>query len=538
VFPRAAEVSRISEIKLPSGDHTVILRDLPARLLADSVRIEGEATGELEIGSVDTKRLLLPEDASATAERRRIEQEIERLGDEQSALSDRIAAAEAQKTLIRNLAKLPEQPGPRDQAQGARSPADWAEISSLIARQMTEAQREIREANVAMRKVQQQINDLQRELAGIPPRRIQRTEVRVNVSAASDLDATLTITYQVADASWVPIYEARLSTGDDDTKPALELTRRARVSQRTGEEWKDVRLTLSTTQPRQGTSAPGVESLRVEFRPKLVPRKLQRKFSDELSEAMPSATVIEKESDSAVGGLAAAKPKRQRIKRREAQISEAPFQANYAIPGRHTIPTDGAVRRIEVDRIGFAPKLIVRAVPRKRTAAYLYTELKIPEGQRLLPGAASLFRDGVFVGRGALPTLTSGETHEMGFGQDDTVRVEHVTLTQKTGESGIISTNKTDTRQFRTTITNGHKRAITVRVLDQLPVSGDEDIKAIMASGTTAPTIRDLDDKLGVLAWDFSLAPQAQKVINFGYRLAWPEGKEIRLREVRKKKRR
>ncbi len=537
VYTSAAEVSRVAEIKVPAGQHAVVLGDLPARLRADSIRVEGEATGELEIGSVDTKSVLLAEDASATAERKRLEKEIERLSDRSSAISDNIAAAEARKTLIRNLAQLPVQPAPQGEPQGARSPSDWAAISALIGAQMVEAQKEIRTANIAMRDVQTQINDLQRKLAGIPPRRVRRTEVRINVSAATALEATLTIRYQVADAGWTPAYEARLSTGDDATQPDLRLTRRARVYQRTGEEWKNIALLLSSTRPGRGTSAPRVGSLRAEFQPAISKRKYKTSES-RAPEPMPSAPAMELELDDVAPqarGLVA-RPVRKRASRKQARVVEAAFQATYEIPGRHTIPTDGAVRNIEIDRVGFAPSIAVRAVPRKKAAAFLYADIKVADGQRLLPGAVSLFRDGVFVGRGALPTLTSGETHELGFGEDDTVRVEHVTLAQKTGESGIISTTKTDTRKFRMTIVNGHKRAVNVRVFDQLPVSGDDDIQVTMVGNVTAPTVTGVKDKPGVLAWDRELAPQASMVINFGYRISWPEGREIRFREVHKRK--
>lgn len=538
VYTRAAEVSRTTDVTLPAGEHAVVFGDLPARIMRDSIRIEGDASGDLEIGAVDTKSILLPEEASASAERKRLEQEIEKLGDRAAEISDRIATAEQRKALIRNLAQLPVQPAPQGQAQGARTPADWAALSDLIGTQLADANQEVRSARLASRDVEKQITDLQRKLAGVAPRRIRRSEVRVNVVAGAALNAKLTIRYQVADAGWSPVYEARLATGDKETKPDLKLTRRARVYQSTGETWRDVQLALSTTRPGQGTAAPRVETLRAEFQPESALRKYSSKSVTTAQQA-PEAPTMQLEMDEAAPqarGITAA-PKRKKLSRRKARVQAAAFQARYVIPGRHTITDDGTTRNIEIDRIAFAPVLTIRSVPRKRAAAFLYADVKVADGERLLPGAVALFRDGIFVGRGRLPTLTSGEEHELGFGEDDTVRVEHITIAQKTGESGIISTSKTDTRQFRMTVINGHKRTVKIRVLDQLPVSGDDDIQVVMVGNVTAPTVNGVDEKPGVLAWDFDLAPQAQRVINFGYRVTWPGGKNIRFREVRSKKR-
>ena len=126
-------------------------------------------------------------------------------------------------------------------------------------------------------------------------------------------------------------------------------------------------------------------------------------------------------------------------------------------------------------------------------------------GTPILPGQVSLFRDGTFVGNGRLPQLAPGEEHELGFGIDDSVRVRHTIAEEKRAETGIITSSKTDTRNYRITVKNLHARAIPVTVIDQIPVSQNADIK-IELLGKTAPTKRDLDDKRGVLAWEMTPA--------------------------------
>src|SRR5690349_13802574 len=83
VFPSGAELTRIGKVKLAAGDHVLLFADLPARAIPSSIRVEGKATGKLEIGSVDSRRMFVPrtDDAVAATERKRVEDAIEKLKD-------------------------------------------------------------------------------------------------------------------------------------------------------------------------------------------------------------------------------------------------------------------------------------------------------------------------------------------------------------------------------------------------------------------------------------------------------------------------
>ena len=84
VFPSGAEITRVGKVKLEGGDHVILFTDLPARAIHSSIRVEGKATGALEIGSVDSRRVFVPrtDDAIAATERKRVEDAIEKLKDD------------------------------------------------------------------------------------------------------------------------------------------------------------------------------------------------------------------------------------------------------------------------------------------------------------------------------------------------------------------------------------------------------------------------------------------------------------------------
>lgn len=527
VFPQGAEVTRIARVKLEAGSHVIIVRDLPSGLLADSIRVQGEATGALELGAVDSRVFYLSELQNTEfnqSERKRIEDELIKLYDKQAALNDEIAAAEQQRQLIANLAQLPARPDP--EKGEVRSVEDWGDIFTLVGDKIGDINRRNQATRLALREVEKQIADLQNQLNRQPTQADERTEVKINVATDQALEATLRIRYQVPAANWSPLYDARLDTGDQKAEPKLTIVRRAIVSQGSGEDWTNVALTLSTTRPGSGTAAPEIGSLVVDFEPEAlaVPTaSKKRKVSDE--EADGRALM-----DSAVApGITVAEEAAAPIEAKEdyAAVIDTGFQAIYVITDRQSIKSNEGQKRVQIDVKSFTPELFVRTVPKLSDVAYLYAKLALESGLVLLPGQTSLFRDGVFVGRGALPQLAGGEEHEMGFGADDKVRVKFTTLDKTTSETGIISSSSVETQQFKTTVKNLHERAVNVTVYDQLPVSGNEDIQVTLTSGSTPATKQNVEDKRGVVTWDLKLDPEQEAEIAFGYQITWPKEKRI-----------
>jgi uncharacterized protein (TIGR02231 family) len=533
VYPLGAEVTRVGRVTIERGEHVILFTDLPAQALSSSLRVEGRASGTLEIGSVDTRRVFVPRSDSAVAatERKQIEDAIEKLKDERALLQAAVEAAQAQKALINNLANLPMQPSAPNSA--AMQP-DWAQLFTLIGQRSAEAQKTILDSQIRMRETDRQIIDLTRKLTSVAPAQEERTEVKVFVNAAAGLDADLTIRYQVPAASWTPFYDARLSTGTRDQAPKLQLIRRASIQQRTGESWDDVQLALSTARPGAGSAAPILNPMTVDYAPDMPPQAQPAEARGYAGTLMDRDVAGEENADGQMKLFARRAREQNRREDTPAQIADEvrsgieaqPFQAVYSIAGRVAVPTTGEMKRVQVDEISLDPTLTARTVPKTEQKAYLYAKLTTARGTPILPGTVSLFRDATFVGTGKLPLLAPGEEHELGFGVDDMIRVRHAVVDDKRGETGLISTSKTDVRNYRITVKNLHERPIPLRVLDQIPVAQNDAIK-IELQGRTAPTRRDVEDKRGVLAWDMTLTPDEEKAVEFGYRVTWPGAKRV-----------
>jgi uncharacterized protein (TIGR02231 family) len=525
VFPRGAEVRRVARVKVPAGSHTLVVPDLPRDAVAASIRVQGKATGGLELGSVDSRRLNVPRgDPEAGASiRRRIELEIDRLGDERSGISAEVEAAEAQKTYISNLLQLPTRP-PVPVTGGGRS-EDWESILRLVSKELEPINKSILAARVRIRDVDRRIKDARGRLAAESPARVQRTEVKIAVAAAQAVEAEISVRYQVGNAGWNPLYDARLTTGTKATAAKLTIARRAIVTQRTSETWADVLLSLSTTRPAAGTAAPELRTVTVDFPPdRPAPVAAARPAAPQSAFRTRGAAKIASEDEARRDAPAPAEFADATTQ--QAQIEASAFQAVYSILGRQSVGNNGEPKRVLIDEIDEAAVLSVRAVPRRDERAFLYAKLAVPKATPWLPGQVALFRDATFVGNGRFPQLSPGQEHEIGFGPDDRVQVKVASLEEKRGEVGIISTSRTDTRNYRLTIKSMHERPISFVIQDQAPVSGNQEIKVDITT-RPQPSRRDIEGQRGVLAWDDRLNPGEEKAIEFGYRVTWPASKSV-----------
>jgi uncharacterized protein (TIGR02231 family) len=525
VFPQGAEVLRSVKIKLEAGEHQIVLTDLPGEAIPSSIRVEGKASGKLELGSVDAKRTFINSEdpAIALSARRKLEDEIEKLRDQRALDDNAIKAAEAQRAYLDNVAKLPSQPVP----VGASAPReDWNALFAVIGTRMAEITKTVTEAQLRQRAIDRKIADLQKEAATTAPKQLVRTEVRINAVAGAPLDGTVTIRYQVNSASWSPLYDAKLATGDKATAPKLTLSRRATIAQTTSEDWDDVALTLSTTRPGLATAAPVLEMLNVDYEGP-VPQMTTAAPAAPAARGFADKPKKDERTDAAksvTGGVIAD----QTALELQSEVNIGAFQTLFAVAGKQTLKSGPEAKRVAISTEDMDASLVIRTVPRLDPTAYLYTKLTLPKtSSPLLAGQVALFRDGTFVGNGQMAALAPGEDHELGFGPDDTVKVKRVSLDYKKGEVGTFTTSRMQERNFEITVRNLHPRAVTVHVIDRIPITTQQDIK-IDATFRNPPTRKDYTDRRGTSLWELSIDPDQEKKIGFGYRVTWPTDKNVR----------
>jgi uncharacterized protein (TIGR02231 family) len=513
VYPDGAAVTRIIRVDVPAGDTVLRAGDFPPTLDPASLRVEGEGQARLVIGAIDAR----PPRAEQPVPMPEIESKIESLKDERDALDDKIAAANAEKKFAQRFAETA--PAGLGEKGEARPLAEWRAAFAAVAEEVAAADVVIRAAKIRQREIDRERMRLDAQRTANPPRKM---EVRIDLASDAAAPATFRVTYTVPGARWVPLYDARLDTGSRDRKPLLELARRAEIVQTSGEDWSDVALAVSTVRTAKGGNAPELAPLIVRYaEPAAPPLQYMPASSPAMSRPDRDARSegVLRGHMKASAGLVA--------EEQEALLETGGFQAVFRIPGRVSVAANEGAKSFRIGTATIAPDLLARTAPALDAAAFLEAGFRHAEEAPLLPGRIALYRDGVFVGRSLMSLTPKDEAVRLGFGVDDQVKVTRVTLRRNEGSTGLISTSKTDEREFKITLRNGHATPIQVAVEDQLPVSETDDVKVEMLSSTTPPTERDARNRRGVVAWSFAAAPGETREIKLGWSVRWPAGKTV-----------
>lgn len=522
VYPDGAVVTRLGKASLLEGVSQIVLRGLPASVDPASIRVEAQGDGAFSIGAVDVRQV--PGEARPALDQV-LEGKIRALQGEKAKLTGEVSAIEAKRATIENFGKV----GPDRLGEGGKvlPVSDWPAVFDAIGTALVKVQGEL----LGLRN---RISDLDAEIAAlerarpIAPRASQpKRDVAIAVEAKAPVAADIAVSYRVAGASWLPVYEARLTTGDTNGGAEIAFTRRAELRQRTGEDWNEVAVELSTTRSAQGTRAPELNPLRIAFyEPPVVYEeraRLQRQDSERAARspalALAPAPIA---PDQALG---AAEPKRAEVQ--TASVSAGAYQASFKVPGRVTVPQDGSSKAVVLTQGKVKPELSARATPELEEKAYLEASFNHEDEAPLLAGEVYLHRDGAYIGKGRLGQVAPGDKVELGFGADDRLKVTRVPVRRRENDSGWLGSTRTDQREFKTVVKSLHAQPVKLTVTERVPFSENSAITVELLSQSTPPTEKQVGDKRGVSAWSFELAPGAQKEIRLAYRIKYPGDREV-----------
>jgi len=521
LYQDQASITRAGSVSLPAGDSVVILADVPAAIVRDSVTARGQASGAVAIGAVDVRTASF-DPRTANARVAALQAEARALEDAIGAVDVKIVAQNAQLSLIQGLAAgLAAQPRPAA-GQGAPplDPASWRVAWDMVRVGTEEASEAIRLARQQRRELEERRTILQGQIAslGRPATGTLEIAVSVRVEAATQLD--LAIGYQVPGAGWRPVYEARLDT----TAGRMVLRQEAIIAQRTGEDWQDVTMVLSTARPTADARAPLLTPWRIRL---VDPAALQAE-REARSEGVRRGMSLGRASDQAAPSAPAATAPVQEAQAVAATAASAGFAVEYRVPGRASLASDGSERRVRIGDLEAAAALTAHTTPRLDPRGFLGARFANPSETPTLPGPVSLYLDGVLVGRATLPLLRPTEAIMLPFGSDDRIRVTWRPQPARRADEGSLLTGRTQSRSAEAivTIRSFHQRPMDITMLDSLPVSGDEGLTVALIADPV-PTSRDVEGQPGILGWTATYAPGEERRIRIGYTVTAPRDRMI-----------
>ena len=571
VYTNRATVTRVATVTIPKGSHTVVLEGLPTSLIQDSLLAKGVADAAVKIGAIAHKSITTKD---LTSEREKeMRQQIEKLNDQIDVLDDEIEALDAKLEFIDDIADQAKMRSKEEIATLSLKPQEWEEAASYIHKktsEISEAQRNLilkqRPLKKEKSRIERQLNANKRKphhsrrgyssrspsnspfghpaIPEIEPIK-SYMQVKIPLEAEKETEMTLSVEYQVSNATWRPLYDARLNTQGDDV---LALTQFGSVKQNTGEDWTGVALTLSTAQPHRGTSLAPLHTNWITARKPLPPREEYKRISG--GSALPTpigrpqGLIVT--TDNARGGVRidplqewrkTAEARRFEIDFQEepeappqpsqyqvAQINTGGFVSEYKVTGRNDVLSDGTFTKLMIGDFKTEADLQVYIKPQLGAKAYLVADTKLKGESPILPGSVNLFRDNVYVGKTNIPLLRPDEDHVLYFGIDDQVSVKRKTQKDFRSEDGLIVKDNILQRSYLTEIKNLHNFPVEIVVRETVPTSKSEEaVVSIDKKRTTPGFKKDTDNKKGLLSWTFELPKKSNKNIQLDWSVTWPK---------------
>ena len=519
VYPGSAKITRVSNVSLKAGENNIIINNLPINLNETSLRITGESDGIVSMGSVEFSRDIQKE--VVQEQEKRLLQQIEAIQEKRKVINDAITRNNAQLEYIKKMVLGNNSSSVRKDENTNSSysqlPIEKWELAWKTLDEATQkAQKEIRESNSQLKNNQKELSKLKRELQQIATNQKELRTAKIKIDSDSVTELILNLNYQINGARWEPVYDMDLNTETGEIK----IKTLAQISQRTGEDWKGVNVTLSTLRPSAGTQLPQLNPWVLDFMPDQNISELRSYDSDMVMDTM----VVESapQVKSAVKAMRKVAPMRQQ----QSRLISADFSAEYQVPGNIDLRSGSNKRRFALNSNTLASTIKLASSPRYDPRAMILATTKYIEESPLLAGSMSLFRNGNYVGNSFIQQKQSGEEIKLSFGEDDKVKIKFMPDPDKKRKDGLLfGKKKVVERHYKVTINSNHNKAYPISISDVIPIGSDENINVKRLG--EAPSQTDIDDKKGVVSWDKTLKAKGEMKIKYGYSVSYPEGKII-----------
>jgi uncharacterized protein (TIGR02231 family) len=523
VYEDRALVSRLAKAALGPGTTRLAFEHLPPSLDPASIRAR---CGSARVLGVDLQTVHLARESR---------EELQKAVAAHDAAARKLAGAEMELAeakdrweLFRSIRAKSAEGGER--ALGGAGQVDvksMADVLELVAKQGAEARRAVLGATDALDAAKREEEATRRAVDGLRTGS-DRTESRVVVTLQADAagDADVMVQYMVAGASWQPVYDLRV----DADFGAASLGLSAVVAQRTGEDWKDVALELTTAQPSAGAAPPEPQPWRV-WLPRPEPSggayASKRAAAPPAPAAAPAADDLRAERESGIAKLELkADAEFAPLVRRSGLV--VAFQSQLA----ESVASDGQPSRVALARFDMKPDVRWTAFPRVTDKVFVTAKMTNAAASALPAGDMRVFVGPDYVGPMALADWGVGKEIEVGLGVDREVEAEREKLTDERSTEGLFSKDTVYARSFRILVKNHRAGPIAVRLLDQLPVSNDEDLAVKLTySSMDQATLPDRDAETnkarGTLEWHFSVAAQKDREVKFAFEVRHPRSRQM-----------
>ncbi|RXM40701.1 hypothetical protein BOQ62_04455 [Chryseobacterium sp. CH21] len=497
VFLQGAKIFGSTNVNLQKGRNIVKIVNLPNNLDENTYKINLEKNTTLL--SITPQSNFLKNDELSDSEKK-LETETKKLQRQVSLLNIQIKNLTGEQHIINDNLKVSTNDKSTPQEQ-------LIKLTEFYRKRMLEIDNQVFLLNEQKMVLDESIAKLNNQSAEEQTHKnTNRKELLLEILADHETNLNLGVSYIVSDAGWIPSYDLRA----ESVKKPLEMVYKGKIYQKTGQDWKNVKLFVSTYRPSYNQDRPILSPLYVA---EYTPYNSQMEIAGYKSKKEISAANAYQMREDVV-----AKPSQIPV----ATVSDSQMNVIYELNYNQTIVSQEKEQYVILDKKQVDATYKYHTVPKLNNQVFLMAFVKNWQNLNLINGEANIYFEDNYIGKTNITSNYVKDEFPISLGVDERITVKRIKLEDKTSQKAMNS-NKWETESYQISIRNNTKENIELEVLDQLPISENSKILVKMLN----PSGGNLDEKTGSILWNKNIGSGNSEKITFSYEVKYPKDIQI-----------
>ncbi len=497
VFRSGAQIKRTAKVTLKAGENEVIITDLPSGFDESSIIVN--TFEKTSITGVSYKNNFA-KDFSSNAEYAALSSQLKTFQLKKENENIVYETWREEELLITSNKKLTGDNVALTAAQ-LTSIADLYRTRLLdIKQKLLDSKRRIDDIDKDIVKLQAQINEWTNKNAN------QNTgEVVVMIQSPIAMESNINLSYIDPRASWNTSFDLRL----ENLQKPLSLVNKGKVVQYTGEEWKDIKLVLSTGNPGLNTQAPNMTPWFLYY---INYAANGFKNKDDKAQVRAPANFRPEVLD----GVA--------VSSYAPESHENITFMEHTFPSKMNLPSDGKEHEVVINENEIKASYKYLSIPKLDCKTYLIADILDWDQYSLSSGDVKLYFEGTYIGNTYLNVNVASDTLAISLGPDIAISTKREKL-KDFKSTKFLSSKKEMQVGYELILKNNKPVSIDVTLKDQIPLATDADTEVEVEELSGGK----LNKETGIIEWKLTLKPGEQVKKRMIYKVRMPKDKTVNL---------
>jgi uncharacterized protein (TIGR02231 family) len=547
LYQGTAVVSRAVEIPASkTGSFEIVIGPLPSATDASSVHAD-QAKG-VTVRSVACRSRPPEEAAKLQGRTGEVTDAIHALEVKTAIARNEIALRRIRQNYLKDLQNFVAPAAAQEMTHGVIQSKEIEAVTQMHFREYEKASQEIMTLDLQIQDDAEVLELFEKELDLLAKGPPVTYDAIVYLDKPAAGPASISLNYFVGDCGWFPVYNVK---GDTATK-GVSVEFNALIHQVSGEDWKDVKVALSTASPKTSaynprlsplyvdvsTSANGSSNASADSYKSAVEEKnvaIKSQFRGKSTDEIASQNF--RANDSAASVQLIELSERLSELRLMDQGGEEDLSIRYELATPISVVSRRDAQMVPVLQHESPANFYHIAVPILTTSVFREAELANATGRDLLGGQVNVFLDGEFKGRTEIPSIARGRTFTLGFGVDGQVKARRTLVDRRDDVQGG---NRRVSISSEIIIDNFKQEPVKIRLRERMPFMEDTTNLRVSVGEMSQELSTDADylryeRPKGILRWDLEAPPGSlEKSTSLRYTYSLEFDKSLTLRDINK----